>query len=432
MRDIEAGLKIRGAMLRLDALKPQGFTVDDLTAVSGASKETARDMLKPGRSRYTQQTGILRLSSGRPSKIYQLTEHGRQLLIQQVADARSHIAPPPRNERVRFDALNRLELTLAELDTTEVGSSEYYEYLDLAAIALKGCRGDLEELQKSDLPTADVSEYALRLGTAEGLLNGHQRHPLLSIPKVDPVDWLVRNYGRWSHMPKSPIEPVLVLFDGIDGHDALSERVLARCEANEVSVASFNMSAMDQKRRRALFTWIDCLRKTTPLAASNFVLTVNGHTPIGKTLAREFNLFSKSDVNEKGKYGHKAKLPLDFPGFIEEEYKTIRQSYIERLAFAIHSANDARRQAFAAKCSSLLTTFTAAEAVKGASLADARLQHQRTALLHAAHQMMGAHLCIDVGFTKSVERTFQGDDVRYIAAMELVDVDAEMLSYAAI
>ena len=97
-RDNAARLKLLGGLLRLDALRPNGFTAQELAAYAEVEPETARAFLSvskgPGFAELlsNQKAQTRPDGSGRPANLYRVRPASREALLKHLADIRRPLA----------------------------------------------------------------------------------------------------------------------------------------------------------------------------------------------------------------------------------------------------------------------------------------------------------------------------------------------------
>lgn len=412
-RDYGARLKMCGALLRLDALFPDGFTRHQLAELADVAEETARDFVKADRApQYVEPVGHV-ASGGRPLIRYRLTSSGRSDLLRYIAQTRRQLdaekgEKAPTNAEL-FAPLDLLEKTVLQLglDAKEGRDDEWREHREEALLELAGCKADLRALQERRSPIAE--EYGRRLTKAELELGVTRPPPAVpAYAPMDPLGEVVRRFGAWVLGVPPRLQPLVILFKG--GAETVANEVVQACSQADVRVASFNVAAMAKSDRTLLYGLLDRLRVTTPLAVCDFVLAVDGGSFLAQELATEFNALG----SQPGQWSEKlAFLPGDF---MRVDTGDIRRAYLDKCTSMLSAStvSDARQQTFARRCTSALlaletaeTTFAAANVVVGS------VQDHRTRWLNSAHGLMGDMICIDSSYHPPLKNTFEGQPVDY-------------------
>jgi len=235
----------------------------------------------------------------------------------------------------------------------------------------------------------------------------------VAAPKVDPLQWLVKEFGTWLGGAPQALGPVLVLLDGIIGRDRFAPVIADSCRKADVCVASFDVSGMAAHTRRALYASLDRLRSATPLAVSNLIMTLDGSHENARGLAMELR-----ELCELGKWQEREPAAMaNIPDF---NLGVLRHFYVSRGAEMMGVPTDAatpegRQSAFANRLTGALSAFTAAESTRAAPrLPFEKPEEQRTRFLNAAHRLMGEIVCYDATPTRAMQCTFAGSAVNYM------------------
>jgi len=408
-----------GALLRLSAGEADGFTAKDLALVAQVEDETARDFLKPDRSSFTDTVTSASkdgAAKGKPPKRYRVTEEGHQRLLTEVAAFRRQMIgaadPLPRDEV--FRPLNQLKDTVDDLEKSVADSEEFLGLLDEAREGLNGCRKDLRALEAQQ--SEYVVEHALELGRIETRIRSEEERSRNEAKEPDLVDWFVGQFGSWLNRPAAPFEPFLMLFDGIEGRDPLSNAVIRSCQQDALSVASFDVATMSKTVRLQLFDALVRLRQATPLAASKMVLTMDGATDLGQVLAEEFKVLARPTVEQASG---------DLPGLGWFDPKAVRRSYLSRLTDAQRRLRAPQARNFVSNCASALLAFDAVNDVAESTVTERLigLGADRDKLLTAAQDLLGNVVYVDSSFDESILEKLAGAHVTYASGDKWTEAD---------
>ncbi|HWA46426.1 MAG TPA: hypothetical protein VHA10_24625, partial [Hypericibacter adhaerens] len=390
-RDSEAGWKMRGALLRLDAAAFDGFTAERLGEEADVSLETARGFLKEGR--FTQAAEAAQdaspRSAGRPPKLYRLSDAGRRTLTGYTAEARRDMAGAP-SAQDWLAPLELLEETLNDLREGAGTDRQRQNRLRRARLELAGCQADLRALEAEKGRETDARRYRFRLQNAEALLKGVEPPPVATqraepgrpvdrlVPQhaPDPVAVFVGRFGSWlKGMAPQTLEPVLLFFDGVRAaKDPLADSISDAYLGQGMPVARFDVANMPSEKRQGLYSELSYMRAATPLAICDVIMTVDGREPMAQDLAHEFRDLrmphTRSVASVQGAIiGDPDSVPLHIaiePGDIVHvhDIEAIREEYLRRCASMISGlapASDKRRLRFARQCTAALSALAAVE-----------------------------------------------------------------------
>lgn len=171
MRDVDAGLKLKTALLEIGIARPEGFSAKQLSEVAEVGYETARDFLKPSTgSEYTEITATPLaepISTGRPPTFHKLTPNGRLRLMSEVARLRRQLSKLPEETKPRLQALENFKETVA--DVVVASGEDQIRLMDEAALELRRSLKEFERI-KRDHPV-EGGTYKIRLESIVGELN---------------------------------------------------------------------------------------------------------------------------------------------------------------------------------------------------------------------------------------------------------------------
>ena len=292
-RDPNAGLKMRGALLRLDVRAPQGFTARQFADEAGVPEETARSFLKDRRFTTTldpiaptEPADSGQRGSGRPANRFVVSDAGRSLLLDYAATAR-RLLLAEQAEPDPFAGLEVLEDSLAQLEKGGASPGKKADRLMEVRLELTSARADLRALRISQPDVAKVFEP--RLLAARKRLEAIENPRPIVRHEPSPLQVFVDRFGEWwdGLVPKA-VQPVIMLLDGIAGPDPVTANIGAAYASQGVPVARVDVAGLSDERRKVVRWWIDRLRDATPLSACDVFLSVDGETDIGKAVAQEF------------------------------------------------------------------------------------------------------------------------------------------------
>jgi hypothetical protein len=170
-------------LLRLDALRPSGFTAYDLADHASVQAETARAFLNPSKGPgYAEAIPGAKAPArpdggGRPATLYRLRADRRTDLLQRLTELRhglnlvANVPMPPKNEL--FAPLELLEATLEELELRPGSPDEWRARLAEARLELRSGEADLRALQAKT--SAHAPDFALRLSAVHNRLAAVER-----------------------------------------------------------------------------------------------------------------------------------------------------------------------------------------------------------------------------------------------------------------
>jgi len=395
MRDVDAGLKLRGALLRLQALKADGFTSFDLSESANVSPETARDFLKQRNNPYTTEVRSIRPSGsrGRPFKTHMVTDTGRSILLSEIADAQRKLAQLDPHLEESFSSLKRAEQTISDIENAD--ESEKIDLIEDGELELKFCRKELELLERIKSPFS--ADFASRLYEVERRFRSF-------VPDADAFEMmreLVHEYGCWAnHREPADFKPLLVLFEGSGKSTRLSKKIITNALKQDTPVAFFKIGEMSADRRSSLFESVDQLRTATPLAGCKMVMTTDSATRMGVYLAAEFS----------------ARIPLAAAvnsRSFKQDLRThrLRQRIIATSASLIETGSPTVREFFA-RC---LAALGAIESYRLQNVEPKPAGHDplKRSTLDAAARLMGEVVCVDTKYNYEVAGHLSGSEVLY-------------------
>jgi hypothetical protein len=289
--------------------------------------------------------------------------------------------------------------------------------LSEARLELSGTIADFRALQSNGSPHA--ADFGLRLGRAQTRLATVERIgppiPAPRRPLHDPVDHFVSRFGRWLESPPAMLEPVLLLLDGTSKAGALKS-ILDTCHAANVHVAQFDLTRMAKGRREEFYGCLDYLRGTTPLAASDVVLVVDGATPIAQPLAREF-----CQLYELGRWKSQSSVAQGATDMSGVNSNWLRSFYLAESASYLQAPELGPRAetkiGFVRRANSALSAFDAADhQANGGYVLFGGPQQDRRRWLGAAHGMMGNMACVDFKLNPVIKASLSGYAVAYMDA----------------
>jgi len=238
-RDSLAQLKLMGALVRLDALQPDGFTAQQLAETARVELETARSFLK---KELVPEAKVI-AGRGRPANLYLLSASrraeliGRLVAIRQELDLTEGIGGPSRAEL--FAPLELLEETLSELEAGSDTAEEWRDRLHEARLEFTSAMADGRELQSKGSPEA--IEFSKRITELQS------RFAILEL-RGPPSSETAAHHGfriqveRWEEAGRK---------------DA----------AVRLTAASLRISVADHVATRNMVPWLDSVRESAPLAA---------------------------------------------------------------------------------------------------------------------------------------------------------------------
>lgn len=154
MKDFDAGLKLKTALLKLGIARPHGFNARQLSEIAAVGYETARDFLKPstgsGYTRVVEKPNDEPATSGRPPVYHRLTSEGRLRLMNEVLTLRRQLESAERTRESSFRLIERLRETVSDL--AKASAEEVQDLLDAADLELQSCLVELEFLNRSGSP----------------------------------------------------------------------------------------------------------------------------------------------------------------------------------------------------------------------------------------------------------------------------------------
>jgi hypothetical protein len=288
------------------------------------------------------------------------------------------------------------------LERRSENREDWNRRLEEAKLELKAANADLAALISKGSEYA--YDFAIRVQRAQDRLAVSERLASAKEPHLDALDWLVKKFGNWAGATsKAFVQPVMVFLDGIPGKDELASNILSACSRAGIRVASFAIYDMPQERRVQLYAFLDTFRTSTPLAVSDFVLTLNGETPIAHDLAVEFRVLS-----EPGTWETRAKPNVD-----KFNLEKLRHFYMAA-ANALGSARDVHRSAFATRLTSALTAFEAADKGDVMPSLDPAEGEQQNRLRETALELRGKAVCLDEQFTPEIKSEFDDAPIEYV------------------
>lgn len=407
-RDSRASLKMHGALLRLDALSPHGFTWRELAQHAEVSEETARDFLKPDRRPDVLEeieTSAIPMGegkAGRPRKVFRVSKIGRQKLLRQVAALRRELdseASSVSNEVDVFAALQLLEDTVEQLEAGREAVEDWDDLLEEAVLEYRGCRAEQRALLKER--AAIAVKYSTRLHSARQRLYWAKRG---EAPQkvLDPYDIVHKFGGQWLTAKPHYLEPAVVLFDCMRTSTTITSRLVEACELNRYCVVSFPVAKMKDDERTRLYSWFDNMRVATPLAVCDFVLAIDGKTRRAPQLAAEFCDFARPGQWNDGSHRWDT-------GLLPVDVDVVRRHYIKWLAEVVVQ----HELTFAKRCLSTLSTLDASKVSPQKVHSPSYMDHWRSDRQDVARRLMGSVVCLDSSNNPALKQTFSGHPVTY-------------------
>ena len=248
-RDSMARLKLIGALVRLDALQPDGFTAQELAENARVELETARSFLKkePTFAAVVIEAKAPPTGSngrGRPANLYQLPPGRRADVIKQLAairqelDAAEGIAGPSATQL--FAPLELLEDTLSELEGSNDAPEEWRDRLEEARLEFASAMADCQALQSRASPEA--IRFAKRIDELRDRLTAVERRGPPSSVETAAERGFDIEIERWEKA----------------GHADSAVRITA---------ASLRIAFADKVATRHTAPWLKSVREDASLAA---------------------------------------------------------------------------------------------------------------------------------------------------------------------
>ncbi len=247
-RDNLAQLKLSGALVRLDALQPAGFTAQELSDAARVELETARSFLKKESSFATVVPEVRAPAAsgdgrGRPANLYLLSASRRVDLIERLAAIRQEIDLAEGIARSSgpqlFGPLASLEETLAELEGTNDTPEEWRDRLEEARLEFASASADCRALLSKKAPEA--TEFSKRL--------------------TELQDRLALMERRWPPSNETAAD------QGFDIEIERWEKTGHADAAVRLTAASIRISAADKVPTRNTAPWLKSVRDSASLAA---------------------------------------------------------------------------------------------------------------------------------------------------------------------
>lgn len=449
-RDPMASLKMLGGLLRLDALLGDGFTAQDLVDHADVNWETARGFIRD--CSYTEvfvrqkSTGQ---QAGRPPTVYKLRPGARAAIMHRLAGLRQAAdcdVPSAQQSSALFEPLELLEEILGGLEEFSGTSDDWHALLREVRLELRSATADLETLRLKRHYLSDG--FARRLGIIEGRLITIERFGPMRQPRLDVVSWLTEEFGSWMKgVPAlrnavGALDRVVVLLDGIVGSDPVATRMYNVCNAASVPVAAFDVGSMNASKRKQLFVGLNALRTATPLAISDFILTVDGRTRAGRDLVSEVREFAQprwwqSHASENG-------TTTSHSSLTEGDLISTRRYYVERgtrIVGTTDLAGDTSKALHTAATLRVVSALSALDAISTLSIAIGpqivgnkipatyehssflRPEHEGYRWHNAAKALLGEIVCVDLQRNGEVQETLGHEGVHYVVNAEISDED---------
>ena len=245
-RDNMARLKLMGALVRLDALQPDGFTAQQLAENARVELETARSFLKK-ESAFAVVVPELKAPAargdgrGRPANLFLLPPGSRVDLIKQLVALRQEldVAEGTASTAQLFASLEPLEGTLRELEHGGDTPGEWRDRLDEARLEFASAMADCRALQARTSPEA--IEFAKRMADLQDRLTTLERRRPPSSETAAALGFDIE-IERWEKA----------------GHVDAAVRVTA---------ASLRISFVDKVATRHTTSWLKAVQESVSLAA---------------------------------------------------------------------------------------------------------------------------------------------------------------------
>lgn len=163
IRDVDAGIRLRGSLLRLGILQPGGFTAAELSAAALLANDAADACLES--SRYTLFVDTVPSPSGDGDsvKLYRITEVGETLLTEEIVKLREEALLREGIPDDVYGSLAELQETIDDIEDTD--GDKRAELCAHAERNLRACRSDLIALERLSERHAD--EFRARLASLE-------------------------------------------------------------------------------------------------------------------------------------------------------------------------------------------------------------------------------------------------------------------------
>ncbi|NUB46762.1 hypothetical protein GEU84_020425 [Fertoebacter nigrum] len=427
-RDMSARVKLLGGLLRLDAMRPSGFTAQDLSDHSGVKRETAREFIREcGYAEVVPRDDVSGQTVGRPARVYRLLPEGRKDVAQRLGIVRraadGELSSPLKRDEGLFAPLILVEAILDEMERADQRDEDWFSRLHEARLELRSAEADMHVLltQGSEHSTAfshQLTSLQRRLTVVEQLETRESIDPSPFEPKFDPFSWLGEHFGQWLKSgttlsdATSALGRGVVLLDGIEGEDPISIRMLDACHRRNVPVAAFDVADMDAAQRTRLFAGLEGLRTSTPLAVCDLVLTVDGRTEVGRSLACEIGeLANPTRWNAIVKVADLDLLSL------RQHYLTEGTSMLKSVQEP--SAEYSVRKATAGRLVSALLAIEAAESASEESGIPFPWAKDETGRLrNAAKRLLGSVVCVDAQHSTEMAASLAACSVRYFDETE--------------
>lgn len=358
----------------------------------------------------------------------------RQLVtLRQIADQAPTTAL---DASALFEPLQLLEEMLGELEEYSSDAAEWQSRMREARMELRNAEADMLALQSRH--PEHTADFARQFGFVQGRLATVERlgPPVSRLapppkPDVDVVGWIVEQFGAWLNgepalrSAAAALDPLVVLLDGTVGHDPMATRMVNICRAAAVPVATFDVVRMGVAKRKQLYAGLDALRTATPLAVSDFVLTVDGRTEAGRALVTEVRELAQPGwCHARISKGGAEPGDLDLTGL---DLAALRRFYVEQGARMLRVSRppagtvEARRAEIACRVVSALSALDAAETPgTRAHLPFAWVEQENSRWMNSAKGLLGAVVCIDAERNVEIEATLAEGEVEYIVNSESI------------
>jgi len=262
-RDNNAGVKLLGGMIRLDQLRPDGFTAQELADHAGVNQETARYFIRSKRFAEVVPRGRGRSTSGRPQNTYKLLEEGRWEILRRLAEVSQAVnaeAPPSEASERLLAPLRLVDLLLCELEEDKLSIEDRESTLREVRVELSAASADESVLLAT--PTPHGPAFSRTLRDLRKRMNAVERAStvgaLASRPvgsKADGIAWLVDQFGAWLEgaavlrNAAEKLDRAVVLFDATaEDANPMVSRLLTTYRDHQVPVAVFDVLAMDEEK----------------------------------------------------------------------------------------------------------------------------------------------------------------------------------------
>jgi hypothetical protein len=406
-RDSLASLKLLGALVRLDAASPNGFTAQHLSRVAQVGHETARAFLNPGKGpAFTEVCPSLPVRPavrGRPANLYRVKPERRSELFRLLAEIRLQLGPPEgagaEAVEMENEAWDLLDGAIGELEQGSIPAELWRGQLEEARLELRGLDAELQAMTVR--APAKAADFRFRFEGLRDRLTAVEkgRRPAARPSLKDHFAEIVERFGRWRSPAPALFDPLLVLLEGIEGSDAVASAIARAANEAEIRVAAFDLCGLDEGERKMLFAALDRLRLATPLAVSDFVLALDGRTRPAKEFAYSFKQLARLDAPQGPK---------------EAVIEGVGKFDLDELRREYFSTGDLVGNAKAAYVTSAISLCAAVDKTADMSIEARPLPVWGLDTAVVAKSVMGNMLCVDASHNDEIERTLEGEAVAYV------------------